>query len=242
MISILKKELWSYFGSYTAWIIILIFSLISTLFLFVFENNFNIFNIGTASMQSFFVLCPWIFIFIIPAISMKSFAEEQQNGTLSWLFSQPIKTSHIVLGKFVSISFIGLCCLIPSLLYLYTIYILGVPKGNLDFGMTIGSYFGACILIFSFSALDILASTLSSNQISAYLIGVFCNFLIYFGIEQIGNYQLLGGIDYFIENLGFYAHYNRFSRGVIDIKDLCYFLMIITLSVYCSIFIINKKK
>lgn len=242
MISILKKELWSYFGNYIAWIIILIFSFISTLFLFVFENNFNILDIGTASLQSFFTLCPWIFIFIIPAISMKSFAEEQQNGTLSWLFSQPIKTSHIVLGKFISVSFIGFCCLIPSLLYLYTIYILGIPEGNLDFGMTIGSYIGAIILILSFSAIDILASSLSSNQITAYLIGIFCNFFIYFGLEQIGSYRLLGGMDYLIQNLGFYSHYNAFSRGLIDIKDLCYFFIIIIVSLYASITIINKKK
>ena len=117
MIAILKKELWSYFGNWSAWLIIAAFSLIGTLFLFFFENDSNIFDIGTASLQSYFVLVPWLLMFIIPAISMKTLAEEQQSGTLNWLFSQPVKISDIVLGKFLAVWFVGILCLFPSLIY-----------------------------------------------------------------------------------------------------------------------------
>lgn len=242
MIAILKKELWSYFGNWSAWIIIAAFSLIGALFLFFFENNFNIFDIGNASMQSYFALCPWLLMFIIPALSMKSFAEEQQTGTLFWLFSQPLKVSDIVYGKFFSVWFVGILCIVPSLFYLYTIYILGVPQGNIDLGATLGSYFGMVILIAAFSAVGILASSLSSNQIMAYLLGVFMCFFLYFGIEQLASYKLLGGADYLLSNIGFYQHFIAFSRGLIDTKDFFYFLLVIGICLFLAIHFVEKKK
>jgi ABC-2 type transport system permease protein len=226
MIAILKKELWSYFGNWSAWIIIGAFSFVSALFLFFFENDFNILDIGTASLQSFFTLSPWLFLFIIPALAMKSFAEEQQNGTLQWLFSQPLKSPKSFLGSFY-VFLVGILCLLPSLVYLYSIYVLGVPEGNLDLGATLGSYFGLIILIAAFSAVGILASSLSSNQIMAYLLGVFLNFILYFGIEQLANFKLLGGADYILQNLGFYHHFMAFTRGFIDTQDVFYFLFVI---------------
>ena len=135
MLAIFKKELWNFFGNWSAWIIIAAFSIISALFLFFFENNFNIFEIGSATLQSFFVLSPWLFMFIIPAISMRTLAEEEQSGTLFWLFSQPVKITEIVGGKFLSVWLVGILCLLPSLVYYYTIYVLGVPEGNIDGSM-----------------------------------------------------------------------------------------------------------
>lgn len=242
MLAILKKELWSYFGNWTAWIIIAAFSIISTLFLFFFENDFNILDIGTASLQSFFALSPWLFIFIIPALSMKTFAEEQQNGTLQWLFSQPLKVSEIIFGKYFAVILVSLLCLLPSLVYLYTIYVLGVPEGNLDSGATLGSYFGLIILIATFSAVGILSSTIASHQIMAYLLGLFMNFFLYFGIEQLANFKLLGQADFIVQNLGFYHHFMAFTRGLIDAKDLAYFLMIISGALLGSRYFILQKK
>jgi ABC-2 type transport system permease protein len=242
MIAIVKKELWSYFGNWSAWIIIGAFSFIGVLFLFFFENNFNIFDIGTASLQSYFTLAPWLLMFIIPALSMKSFAEEQQNGTLSWLFSQPLKISEIVFGKFFSVVLVGILCLLPSLVYLYSVYVLGVPQGNIDMGMTLGSYFGLVILIAAFSAVGVLASTLSANQIIAYLLGVFMCFILYFGIEQLASYKLLGGADYILQNIGFYHHFIAFTRGLIDTRDVFYFLFVIGICIYWAQFFVEKKK
>lgn len=242
MIAIFKKELWSYFGNWNAWLIIGAFSLISTLFLFFFENDSNIFDIGSATLQSYFVLVPWLFMFIIPAISMRTLAEEQQSGTLSWLFSQPVKISEIVLGKFLSVWLVGVLCLLPSIVYLYTIYVLGVPEGNIDFGATLGSYFGLVVLTAAFSAVGILASSLSQNQIMAYLLGVFLCFIFYFGIEQLASYKLLGGADYLLSNLGFYQHFLAFTRGLIDTRDVFYFLLVIGISLFSAkVFVQNKK-
>lgn len=242
MIAILKKELWSYFGNWNAWVIIAAFSLITTLFLFFFENDSNIFDIGLASLQSYFVLVPWLLMFIIPALSMKTFAEEQQTGTLNWLFSQPIKISDLVFGKFFSVWIVGILCLIPSVIYYYTVFVLGVPEGNIDSGMTLGSYFGLIILIAAFAGVGILASSLSQNQIMAYLLGVFMCFIMYFGIEQLASYKLLGGADYILQNLGFYSHFLAFTRGLIDFRDVAYFVFVIGLSLALSNHFITKKK
>ncbi|MGX9985988.1 ABC transporter permease subunit [Soonwooa purpurea] len=242
MFALFKKELWSYFGNWSAWMIIAAFSFISALFLFFFENSFNILDIGSASLQSFFVLAPWLLMFIIPALSMRSLAEEQQSGTLLWLFSQPLKISDIVNGKFFSVWTIGILCLIPSLIYFYTVYTLGVPAGNIDMGMTMGSYFGLIVLIGGFSALGILASSFSSNQIMAYLIGVLLCFVMYFGIEQLASYKLLGSADFILQNLGFYQHFTSFTRGLIDTRDLFYFVLVILICLKTAEFSVLKKK
>ena len=242
MIALFKKEFWSYFGNYSAWLILAAFCLISGLFLFFFENSFNILDIGNASLQSYFVLVPWLLIFIIPALSMKSLAEEQQSGTLYWLFSQPIKVSEIVIGKFLAVWVIGILCLIPSLIYYYTINTLGVPQGNIDNGMTFGSYIGLILLIGAFSSIGILASSISSNQIMAYLVGVLICFILYFGIEQLASYKLLGDADFILQNIGFYHHFMSFTRGLIDTRDLFYFILVIILALTFSCLFVEKKK
>ncbi|WP_332025508.1 ABC transporter permease, partial [Kaistella sp.] len=202
----------------------------------------NIFDIGSASLQSYFVLVPWLLMFIIPAISMKTIAEEQQSGTLNWLFSQPVKISEIILGKFFAVWFVGILCLLPSLIYLYTVYTLGVPAGNIDLGATFGSYFGLIILTAAFSSVGILASSLSQNQIMAYLLGVFMCFILYFGIEQLASYKLLGGTDYILSNLGFYKHFLAFTRGLIDTRDIFYFVFVIGICLVSAKIFVEKKK
>ena len=242
MLAILKKELWSYVGNWSAWAIIGAFSLVSALFLFFFDNDFNFFDIGSASLQNFFVLAPWLLLFIIPALSMKSIAEEHQSGTLYWLFSQPLKISQIVVGKFMAVWVLGILCLVPSLIYLYTIYSLGVPRGNLDFGATMGSYLGVVVLIGAFAALGILSSAIANNQIMAFLISLFFNFILYFGLEQLASYRLLGGADYILQKLGFYHHFVGFTRGLIDSRDLFYFLLVILMSLAGAVYFVKKKK
>lgn len=242
MFAIFKKELYTYFGNWSAWFVIAAFSIIGTLFLFFFENDSNIFDIGTATLQSYFMLIPWLLMFILPAISMRTLADEQQSGTLSWLFSQPVKIRDIILGKFLSVWVIGVLCLLPSLVYFYTVYTLGVPQGNIDFGATLGSYFGLLFLIAAFAAVGLLASSLSSNQVMAYLLGVFMSFLLYFGIEQLASYKLLGSADYWLSNIGFYQHFLSISKGLIDTRDIAYFLLIITGSLLLAKIFVEKKK
>lgn len=242
MKAIFKKELWNYFGNWSAWLIIGAFSLIGTLFLFFFENDSNIFDIGTATLQSYFVLVPWLLMFVIPAVSMKTLAEEQQSGTLNWLFSQPLKISDIILGKFFAVWLVGIMCILPSLFYLYTVYALGVPQGNIDLAATFGSYLGLIILAAAFAAVGILASSLSQNQIMAYLLGVFMCFLLYFGIEQLASYKLMGGADYWLSNLGFYQHFLAFTRGLVDTRDVFYFILVIGLCLFFAKLSVERKK
>ncbi len=242
MNAIFKKELWNYFGNWSAWLILAAFSILGALFLFFFENDSNILDIGLASLQSYFALVPWFLMFVIPALTMKTLAEEQQNGTLSWLFSQPLSVLQIVGGKFFSVWVIGFLCLIPSVIYLYTVYVLGVPQGNIDLGATLGSYIGLILLIGAFSAVGILASSLSTNQILAYLLGVFMCFIFYFGIEQLASYRLLGGADFILQNIGFYQHFLGFTRGLIDSRDLFYFILVIIVCLALAVYFVKKKK
>jgi ABC-2 type transport system permease protein len=242
MLAIFKKELWSYFGNWSAWIILAVFSFLGALFLFFFDNNSNIFEIGTASLQSYFQLAPWLLLFLIPALSMKSFAEEEHNGTLSWLFSQPISIANLIFGKFLAVTLVGISCILPSLVYLYTVYVLGIPAGNVDFGPVLGSYFGLILLIGAFSAIGIFASTISSNQIMAYLIGVFICFILFFGIEQLASYKLLGGADFILQKVGIYFHFNSFTRGLVESTDVFYFLLLIAIALFSAKIFLEKKK
>lgn len=242
MFAIFKKELWGHFGTLGLWLTLGIFNLVSTLFLFFFENDFNILEIGIASLQSYFSLVPWLLIFIIPALSMKTLAEEQQNGTLNWLFAQPLKIKDIILGKFLVVWLIGVLCIVPSCIYFYSVYTLGISTGNLDIAATLGSYIGVIFLIGGFSAVGILASSLSHHQIMAYLLGVFISFFIYFGIEQLASYKLLGNADFILQNIGFYQHFIGFTRGLIDTRDIFYFVFVMIISLNLSIYFVKKKK
>ncbi|RQP14205.1 MAG: gliding motility protein Gldf [Chryseobacterium sp.] len=242
MRAVFTKEIRQLFSNYVAWAVIAAFSLVGTLFLFFFDNSFNLIEIGTASLQSFFVLAPWIFIVLMPALGMKSFAEEQQNGTLQWLFAQPIGTAEVVLGKFFPVWLLGVLCLVPSLLYVYTIYTLAVPVGNIDTGMLTGSYIGSVLLIGTFAAVSLLTSALSGSQITAYLTAVLLNFILYFGTEQLASYKLLGSADYFLQQFSLSWHYQAFARGVVDSSDISFFLFIIVLLLALCRYVVGRKK
>lgn len=225
MFAILKKEINTFFASPIGYLVIGVFLLLNGLFLWVFKGEFNILDNGLASLSSFFLLAPWILIFLVPAVTMRSFSDEKKQGTLELLVTKPISHFEIVLGKYLGAFVLILLALIPTLLYVYTIAQLGSAETSLDMGSTIGSYFGLLFLVAAYAAIGVFASTLSDNQIVAFIIAVFICFFFYFGFEGISNYNLFGGWLY-MENLGMAAHYNSISRGVIDTRDLVYFLSI----------------
>jgi ABC-2 type transport system permease protein len=175
MLAILKKEINTFFASPIGYLVIGVFLLLNGLFLWVFKGDFNIFNNGIASLSSFFLLAPWILIFLVPAVTMRSFSDEKKQGTLELLVTKPISHFQIVLGKYFGAFILILLALTPNTcLYVYTVYQLGSPEGNLDMGSTIGSYFGLlfpCSRIYT--AIGVFASTLSDNQIVAFIIAVF---------------------------------------------------------------------
>jgi ABC-2 type transport system permease protein len=225
MLAILKKEINTFFASPIGYLVIGVFLLLNGLFLWVFKGEFNILDNGLASLSSFFLLAPWILIFLIPAVTMRSFSDEKKQGTLELLVTKPISCFQIVLGKYFGALVLILMALIPTLLYVYTVSKVGNPEGNLDIGSTIGSYFGLLFLIAAYTAIGVFASTLSDNQIVAFIISVFICFFFYFGFEGISNYNIFDNLVY-MENLGMASHYNSMSRGVIDTRDLIYFISI----------------
>ncbi|WP_194767731.1 gliding motility-associated ABC transporter permease subunit GldF [Tamlana sp. I1] len=222
MFAILRKEINSFFASPIGYLVIGIFIVLNGLFLWVFKGEFNILDYGFADLSSFFLLAPWILIFLIPAVTMRSFSDEKKQGTLELLLTKPISLFNIVLGKYFGAFILILIALLPTLLYVYTVYQLGNPEGNLDMGSTLGSYFGLLFLVAAYTAIGVFASTLSDNQIVAFISAVFICFLFYIGFEGLADIIS----SPFTEQLGMSAHFKSMSRGVLDTRDILYFLSI----------------
>lgn len=225
MLAIFKKEFNSFFTSTIAYLTIGMFLLINGLFLWVFDDDFNILNAGFADLTSFFYLSPWILIFLIPAITMKTFADEFRSGTIEILKTRPITNVTLVLGKFFAILTLLIIVLIPTFVYAYSIHELGNPVGNLDYGSISGSYIGLFLLASSFASIGIFTSTLSKNQVVAFLLGICMVFLFYYGFDAVSS--LFGDYSYTIKLFGMNEHYKSISRGVIDSRDVLYFMSII---------------
>ncbi|MGK0127302.1 MAG: ABC-2 type transport system permease protein [Candidatus Azotimanducaceae bacterium] len=224
MIAILKKELNSFFSTPIGYLVIAIFLIINGLFLWVFDSEFNILNAGFADLNSFFYLAPWIFLFLIPAITMRAFSDEYNSGTIEILKTKPISNWEIILGKYFASLLLIIAALIPTFLYVYSISQLGSPKGNYDIGALLGSYFGLLFLAGTYTAIGVFSSTLSKNQIVAFIIAMFISFILFYGFEAMAS--LFGSLDYFIQSLGLNEHYKSISRGVIDTRDLLYFISV----------------
>ncbi|WP_142783239.1 gliding motility-associated ABC transporter substrate-binding protein GldG [Changchengzhania lutea] len=222
MLAIFKKEINAFFASPIGYLVIAIFLLLNGLFLWLFKGEFNILDYGFADLSAFFLLSPWILTFLIPAVTMRSFSDEKKQGTLELLLTKPITHTNIVLGKYFGAFTLIVIALIPTLLYVYTVYQLGSPIGNLDMGSIICSYFGLLFLIAAYTAIGIFSSTLTDNQIVAFITAVLLSLLFYIGFEGLA--EVLSST--FIEQLGINYHYSSMSRGVIDTSDMLYFLSI----------------
>ena len=223
MFSILKKEFNSFFASTMAYLVMGVFLLINGLFLWVFKSDFNILNAGFSDVNSFFYLAPWFFLLLIPAITMKSFADEFNKGTIELLKTKPISNWQIVMGKFFASVLLVIVALIPTFTYVFTIYQLGNPVGNIDFGSIIGSYMGLFFLVTTYTAIGLFTSTLSKNQIVAFISGVLITFILFEGFDAISN---LMGNDLSLKQLGIKKHFKSISRGVIDTRDVLYFISV----------------
>ncbi|WP_425658902.1 gliding motility-associated ABC transporter permease subunit GldF [Tenacibaculum ascidiaceicola] len=224
MLPLLKKEFNSFFASPIAYLVIGVFLLVNGLFLWVFKDNFNILNAGFADLNSFFYLAPWLFLFLIPAITMKSFADEFNSGTIEILKTKPLTDWKIVLGKFFAALLLVIIALLPTLTYAYTVYQLGSPFGNLDVGSTIGSYLGLLFLASTYTAVGLFTSTLSNNQIVAFIVSVFITFALFYGFDAVGS--SLGNSGYALQQFGINEHFKSISRGVVDTRDLIYFISV----------------
>src|SRR5690606_19669987 len=213
-----------------------------SLFLWVFKGDFNIFDNGFADLAAFFELAPWILIFLVPAVTMKCFSEEKKQGTLELLFTKPISYLQIVLGKYLGSVLLVIIAIIPTLLYVITVYQLGNPTGNLDFGSTLGAYFGLLFLILAYTSIGVFSSSLSENQIVSFIIAVVICFLFYYGFEGLSGLTSLGEMGLFITDLGMKSHFDSIGRGVIDTRDIIYFLSITAFFIVLTLFSLKKDK
>lgn len=240
MKSILLREIKSFFGSPIGYLVIAIFLLLNGLFLWVFEGDFNILDSGFADLSPFFTLAPWILIFLIPAVTMRSFSDEKKQGTLELLLTKPITIWQIVNGKFFGALLLIIIAIIPTLIYVWVIYGLGLPEGNIDLGSTLGSYFGLLFLIAAYSAIGIFTSTLSDNQIVAFILSVFLCFFFYFGFEGLAGY--LTSIESTISSFGMDSHFKSMSRGVLDTRDILYFVSVTVLFLSFTVYKLKSLK
>ncbi len=242
MLTLLKKEISSFLSSLTGYIVITVFLLINGLFLWVFKGDFNILEFGYANLDGLFMIAPFVFLFLIPAITMRLFAEEKKSGTMELILTKPLSEFEIVMAKYLSGLILVVFSLLPTLVYFFSVYYLGMPKGNIDLGGMWGSYIGLLFLSASFVAIGMFASTLTDNQIVSFIIAVFlCGFL-YVGFDFIYSFDLFGKADLLIKSLGINDHYQSMSRGVLDTRDMIYFLGVIALFILLSKFSIERRK
>lgn len=222
MWSITKKELAQFFSSLTGYIAIIVFLLVNGLVLFVFRDN--ILDNGYASLDAFFAFAPWILIFLVPAVTMRIFADEYKGGTFEVLRTQPLTSWQIVLGKFFGSMFVALIALLPTIVYYFTINNLASTAG-IDAGAAIGSYLGLFFLTAVFTSIGICVSSFTSNAVVAFIISLIGCAALYYGFNAISQLPFAeSSADYYIEMLGIDFHYRSISRGVIDTRDIVYFI------------------
>lgn len=242
MYSIFIKEVNTFFSSLIGYIAIGVFLIVLGLVLFVFPDT-SILDYRFATLDQLFDIAPMIFMFLIPAITMRLLAEENQNGTIELLVTKPVSELSIVMGKYLAAMLVVLFAILPTLLYYYTIYQLGSPKGNLDAGAIAGSYIGLFLLAGTFVSIGIFASSISQNQIVAFVLATFLCFLFYYGFFFFSKLPVfVGKIDDVIQMIGIDYHYASISRGVLDSRDLIYFFSIIGFFIMSTLLSLESRK
>lgn len=222
-----KKELRQFFSSLTGYIAIIVFLLVNGLVLFVFDDN--IFDFGYATLDRFFQLAPWILLLLIPAISMRSFAEEFKTGTYEILQTRPLSRWQVIMGKYCGSLIVVFIALLPTIVYIVSIQKMSSGEG-LDMGATLGSYAGLFFLAAVFTAISICSSSFTNNAVVAFIASLIGCALLYYGFSAISKLPVLAsGADYYVEMLGIDFHYRSISRGLIDTRDIVYFLSVIFL-------------
>ena len=240
MWSICKKELGQSFSNLTGYIAIILFLLVNGLFLFVLKDS-SIFEFGYATLDKFFELAPWILLFLVPAITMRTLTDEFKTGTFEILQTKPLSKWQIVWGKYLSILMVLLFVIIPTFIYIITIQSLSA-QGGIDTGGIIGSYIGLFLLAAVFAAIGLCCSGFTNNAVVAFLISAFACLVLYFGFNALSKISFFeNGLDYYIEMIGIDFHYRSISRGVLDSRDLIYFFSIIFLFLMITVKNLQKK-
>ncbi len=241
MTALLKKEISTFFSSITGYLVIVVFLTVIGLYMWVFPGEMNILELGYSSIDTLFNIAPWVFLFLVPAVTMRLFAEEKRTGTLETLLTKPLTDFQIIFAKYLSGLLLVLLALLPTLVYFISVQYFISPQ-NMDVGGTIGSYIGLFFLAAIYVSIGVFASSITSNQIVAFISGVVISFFFYIGFEYISQLDFLGNISIIIDYLGINMHYKSISRGVIDTQDIVYFLSVITIFILLTKTILEKRK
>ena len=237
-----SKEISGFFSSLTGYVVIVVFLLLNTLFMWIVPGQFNVIENGYATLDTLFAIAPWVFLFLVPAITMRMISEEKRMGTLDLLNTRPVSELQIILAKFLASWALVLFSLLPTLVYFWSVARLGSPPGNMDIGGAWGSYLGLLFLGGIYAAIGIFASSLTSNQIVAFIIAVFLSFMMYLGFEFLSGLAQSGSIALLVSRLGISLHYNSISRGVIDSRDLLYFAGVMVLFIMGTRTVLQSSK
>jgi ABC-2 type transport system permease protein len=242
MYSLFQKELSSFLSSLLGYIIIVVFLVVVGLFLWVFPTDFNILDYGYANVDGLFIIAPFVFLFLIPAITMRSFADESKTGTIELLFTRPLTDLQIITAKYLAAVVLVIVSVIPTIIYYFSVWQLGFPVGNIDSGAFWGSFIGLLFLGSAFASIGIFASALSDNQVVSFVLAIIISAFTYLGFEFIYSLEIFGKVDLFIRSLGMSAHYSSISRGVVDSRDVIYFLSMIILFLFLTKFVLSRRK
>jgi len=223
---LILKEVRGFLGSLIGQVVVVVFLLLTGLFLWVFPDN--ILDTGYADLAPLFFIAPWVFLFLVPAVTMRSFSEEKRTGTIEMLLTKPLTEMQLVLAKYLAAVILLVFALLPTLVYWYSLHDLAMPRGDLDTGGIIGSYIGLLSLASCFAAIGVFASSISENQVVAFMIAVFLCFFLYLGFDLIASFDAFGAFEGPIKAIGIQDHYASLSRGVVDLRDVLYFLGTIT--------------
>jgi ABC-2 type transport system permease protein len=242
LIAIFRKELNVFFSSLIGYIAITIFLVANGLFAWIFPDT-NILDDGYATLDSFFNFAPWILMFLIPAITMRSFAEEKNSGTLEFITTRPITDMQIIFGKYLAALVLVVFAILPTVLYYFTVSALASPAGNVDTGGIIGSYIGLILLGGTFVAIALFTSCITNNQIVAFIAGMFACFFFYLAFDSISLIPVfVGSADAYFSAISINQHYQNISKGYIDVRDVLYFLSMITIFVLMTKTALGARK
>lgn len=235
MYAIFTKELSSFFSNITGYLVAVVFFALTGLFMWVFPGALNVLDSGYATLDTLFITAPWVFLFLVPAVTMRSFSEEKKTGTIELILTRPITDTQLILGKLLAALVLIIILLVPVLIYFVSVYALGNPVGNIDTGGTWGSFIGLMCLALAYAAIGIFTSSTTDNQIVAFIMAVVICLLAYSGIAMIGQLEIFSPLQYFLTSISIEEHYSSMSRGVIDTRDLIYFIAI------CAMFVVATK-
>jgi ABC-2 type transport system permease protein len=245
MFTLLIKEIRSFLSSLIGYIAIGVFVTGIGTFMWLVSTESagsNVLENGFANIDPLFILAPWVYLFLIPAITMRSFSEEKKTGTIELLLTRPLTEMQIVLAKYLAGVSLVVISLLPTLIYYYSVHQLGYPKGNLDTGGMWGSYIGLLFLGAGFVSVGTFASAISENQVIAFIMALLLCFITYVGFDFISASGVFGKYDSFVKGLGMNQHYVSMSRGVIDTRDIIYFLSIICVFNFLSKIVLQSRK